>query len=192
MTATKAGRLTTAALALLSTALLAGCASHQATAIHASTSPAVRVAASGVPNASATATGTAPTDGDVGSPAWLRAAYGVTGGSWTPHPVAIVGSGPYANLSSDLATYRATFPADFPTGCSTAQGGATCLVEKTNPGTPALTDSQATEEELDVETVAAMCSTCPIIVISGYGWDDTRAIAKQYGATVVSDSYGGH
>ncbi len=136
----------------------------------------------------ATPTGLGPPD--------LMAAYNIPHTITASPIVAIVDAYGYTALESDLGKYRTQYglPA-----CTIANG---CLkiVNSTGattplPPNPPANDDWTVETALDVDMVSAACPTCKILVIQATDPGDTlltaQATAKQLGAVVVSDSWGG-
>jgi subtilase family serine protease len=130
-------------------------------------------------------------------PADLQSAYNIpTTISGTP-TVAIVDAYGYANLESDLGTYRSTY--NLP-ACTTANG---CLkiVNQTGqttplPANPPANDDWTLETALDVDMASAACPSCKILVVqatdnAGDGLYVGQNAAAQLGATVISNSWGG-
>ena len=126
----------------------------------------------------------------------LQAAYNIPATITASPTVAIVDAYGYTALESDLGKYRAQYglPA-----CTIANGclkvvNSTGLTSPLPPNPPAA-DDWTVETALDVDMVSAACPTCKILVIQANDPGDTlltaQATAKQLGATVISNSWGG-
>ncbi len=95
------------------------------------------------------------------TPADIQAAYNLKGGK--PGTVALIESGDYQNIDSDLQTYRKQFGLP---ECSKANGCLQVLNQDGKPGPlPAPDNDWATETALDVDAVSAACPSCKIQVI---------------------------
>jgi MYXO-CTERM domain-containing protein len=128
-------------------------------------------------------------------PAQIQSAYQIDPTKARPATVAIVDAFGYADLESDLATYRAQFglpPCTRANGCLTIlnQNGQTAPLPPESPP-----DNDWSEETaLDVDAISAACPTCKIIVVQAddpsmnmYTAQDAAAAARP---TVISDSWG--
>jgi MYXO-CTERM domain-containing protein len=128
-------------------------------------------------------------------PAQIQSAYQIDPSKAKPATVAIVDAFGYADLESDLATYRAQFglpPCTRANGCLTIlnQNGQTSPLPPESPP-----DNDWSEETaLDMDAVSAACPTCKIIVVQA---DDNslnlytaQAAALAARPTVTSDSWG--
>jgi subtilase family serine protease len=129
-------------------------------------------------------------------PADLQSAYQIDPSKAKPATVAIVDAYGYANLESDLATYRAQYglpPCTRANGCLKIvnQNGATSPL----PGEPPPDDDWTVETALDVDMASAACPKCKILVVQS---DDTNSVnlytaqnsAAAAHVTVISDSWG--
>ena len=103
----------------------------------------------------------------------------------------------YANLESDLATYRTTY--NLP-ACTTASGCLTIVNQSGQtsplPGAPPAGDDWTVETALDLDMVSAGCPSCKIVVVqadddTGDGLFVANNLPSTLGATVVSNSWGG-
>jgi MYXO-CTERM domain-containing protein len=129
-------------------------------------------------------------------PAQIQAAYQIDPSKAKPATVAIVDAFGYADLESDLATYRAQFglpPCTRASGCLTIlnQDGATAPLPPESPP-----DNDWSEETaLDVDAISAACPTCKIIVVqandNGMNMYTAQNAAAAARPTVISDSWGG-
>jgi len=132
-------------------------------------------------------------------PAELQSAYQIdpTKPSPTAPPtIAIVDAYGYANLESDLATYRSQFglPA------CTVSNGCLKIVNQdgmTSPMPPQApaSDDWTVETALDVDMASAACPRCKILVVlsdspSNINLYTAQNTAAAAGATVISDSWG--
>ena len=128
-------------------------------------------------------------------PAEIQSAYQIDPAKAKPATVAIVDAYGYANLESDLATYRAQFglPAcTIASGCLKIvnQNGATSPL----PPNPPASDDWTIETALDVDMVSAMCPSCKILVVQADDPSGNMYLAQNAAAatrpTVISDSWG--
>ncbi|HMG21508.1 MAG TPA: hypothetical protein VK607_09340, partial [Kofleriaceae bacterium] len=113
----------------------------------------------------------------------------------TPPTIAIVDAYGYANLESDLATYRSQFglpPCTVSNGCLKIvnQRGTAAL-----PPAPPADDDWTVETALDVDMASAACPHCKILVVlsdspSNLDLYTAQNAAAAAGATVISDSWG--
>lgn len=148
----------------------------------------VIVDANGAPYATTTPAGYGPVD--------LQTAYAVTD-SRTPNTgptVAIVDAYGYPNAESDLAVYRSQYglPA-----CTTANG---CFKKVNQNGVqgsyPRTNTGWDQEQALDLDMVSAMCPSCKILLVQAssatlQNLAASVTTAKNLGAYVISNSYGG-
>jgi MYXO-CTERM domain-containing protein len=128
-------------------------------------------------------------------PAEIQSAYQIDPAKAKPATVAIVDAYGYANLESDLATYRAQFglpPCTIANGCLEVvnQNGATAPL----PPNPPANDDWTIETALDVDMVSAMCPSCKILVVQADDTSGNMYIAQNAAAaarpTAISDSWG--
>ncbi|HEV7557021.1 MAG TPA: Ig-like domain-containing protein [Kofleriaceae bacterium] len=129
-------------------------------------------------------------------PADLWSAYAINPDITTTPTVAIVDAYGYANLESDLATYRAQFglPA-----CTRANGCLTVMSQRGSttqlPPNPPADDDWTVETALDIDMVSAACPHCKILVVQGDDDNTTNLYTAQLTAAaahpaVISDSWG--
>ena len=126
----------------------------------------------------------------------LQSAYNLDVATSVDATIALVEAYGYANLESDLATYRAQFglPAcTVASGCLTIvnQEGATSPL----PGPPPTNDDWTQEGALDVQMASAACPSCKLLVVeadndTGSGLYEANAVAASHGASVISNSWG--
>jgi len=125
----------------------------------------------------------------------LQSAYQIDPTKARPATVAIVDAYGYANLESDLATYRAQYglpPCTRANGCLKIvnQNGATSPL----PGEPPPDDDWTVETALDVDMASAACPSCKILVVqasdTGAGMYTAQNAAAALHPTVISDSWG--
>ena len=127
--------------------------------------------------------------GDILTPTDLRAAYQVPGTSITT-TIGVVDAYDDPAVESNLAVYRDNFglPA-----CSRANGCLTVVNQTGGPDLPAPNANWATETDLDVQMVSAVCPSCHILLVEasddGYGLDQAVAYAAAH-ADYVSMSWG--
>ena len=122
------------------------------------------------------------------TPADLATAYGVNPDTATTQVVGIVDANDDPNALSDLNTFDAHYglPAETSTSFKKlVETGAT-----TDPG-------WAGEISLDLDAVRGMCHKCKIVLVEAAtsGTDDLAGAVNEavsVGATVISNSYGGH
>ena len=128
-------------------------------------------------------------------PAQIQAAYQIDPATAKPATVAIVDAFGYADLESDLATYRAQFglpPCTRASGCLTIlnKDGATAPLPPESPPD----DDWSEETALDVDAISAACPSCKIIVVQADDNGMTMYTAQNAAAaarpTVISDSWG--
>jgi subtilase family serine protease len=114
--------------------------------------------------------------------------------SWT---IAIIDAFHYANVESDLATYRSTFGLPACTkanGCLRVvnqNGAASPLPASSPPG-----DDWTVEAALDLDMASAVCPTCKLLFVEaqddqGNGLFIAQNAAAAAGAVVISNSWGG-
>jgi MYXO-CTERM domain-containing protein len=128
-------------------------------------------------------------------PSQIQAAYQIDPARARPATVAIVDAFGYADLESDLATYRAQFglpPCTRANGCLTIlnQNGATAPLPPESPP-----DNDWSEETaLDVDAISAVCPSCKILVVqaddNGMSMYTAQNAAAAARPTVISDSWG--
>ena len=127
-------------------------------------------------------------------PAYLRAAYNVTGVGDPTTTIAIVDAKGYAGAEKDLAVYRAQFGLP---PCTTANG---CFLKVNQNGVagsyPRDDTGWAQETALDLDMASAMCPNCHLLLVeanSASYADLGTAVntAARLGARVISNSYGG-
>ena len=125
------------------------------------------------------------------SPAQLKTAYGLSGGS--APLVAVVDAYAHPNPLADLTVYRNQFGLNgSPTFTFTQvnQSGASAPLAAGNTG-------WGQEEMLDLEMVSAICPACPILYVgaNSASFNDLATAvntAARLGAKVISNSYGGN
>jgi subtilase family serine protease len=116
--------------------------------------------------------------------------------STTP-TIAVIDAYGYANLESDLATYRSQYGLP---PCTTANGCLKILNQDGQPsplpGPPPVGNDWTIESALDVDMVSAGCPNCKIVVIQaqddqGTGLFVANNLPPTLGATVATNSWGG-
>ena len=130
-------------------------------------------------------------------PADIQSAYNIDTNISGAPTVAIVDAFGYANLESDLATYRSQFglpPCTRSNGCLTIvnQNGQPSPL----PDDPPANDDWTIETALDIDMVSAACPRCKILVVQaddnqGDGLFFANDAAASLHATTVSNSWGG-
>jgi subtilase family serine protease len=127
------------------------------------------------------------------SPSQLRSAYKITGSGSSSTVIAVVSAYDYANVESDLATYRAQFglPA-----CRSSTGCFRKVDQSGGTSYPGSNFSWNLEAVLDLEMASAMCPNCKLVLVEATeaSFADLAAAvneAAKLGAHVITNSYGG-